>query len=63
MLNNEQDPCNKILASLVLMELNRAKGIIALKEVSKTELTEETKKEALFTFYEHLINDMGLNKY
>ena len=62
MFNSEKDPCNKILAALVLMELNKTKGIIALKKLTKTELNEETKKMALFTYYEHLINDADLKK-
>lgn len=62
MLVNEKDPCNKILAALVLMELNETKGITALKKMAKTDLNEEAKKMALFTFYQHLINDTGIKK-
>ncbi len=62
MIYNEKDPCNKILAALVLMELNRAKGINELKKLVKSGLNEEAKKLALFTYYQHLINDEGLKK-
>lgn len=62
MLYTEKDPCNKILAALVLMELNRAKGISELKKIVKSGLTEETKKTALFTYYQHLINYNVLKK-
>lgn len=57
MLRTEKDPCTKILASLVLMELNEVKGFSALKKLSNDELNQETRKIALQTFYLHLIND------
>lgn len=43
-------------------ELNKTKGIIALKKLGKTDLNNETKKTALFTFYQHLINVTRLTK-
>ncbi len=62
MLRTEEDPCTKILAALVLMELNQAKGFSALKRLSKNDLNEETRRSALQTFYQHIINDVEINK-
>ena len=62
MIHREKDSCNKILGALVLMELNRAKGINEFKKIVKSGLTEETKKTAFFTYYQHLINDEGSQK-
>ncbi len=53
----EEDSCTRILAALVLFKLNRVKGLSALKQLSKTDLNEETRRLALQTFYQHLIND------
>lgn len=58
MLQTEKDPCTKILAALVLMELNKLKGFSALKRLSNDELNEETRRIALQTFYRHIINDI-----
>ena len=57
MLRTEEDPCTKILASLVLMELNQVKGFSALKRLSSDELNEKIRRITLQTFYQHLIND------
>ena len=57
MLRTEKDPCSKILITLVLLELNELKGLAALKELAKTDLNEETKRLATFSFNEYLIND------
>jgi hypothetical protein len=62
MIDKEEDPCNKLLCALVLTELNRAKGINELKKLVKNGLNEETKKAALFTYYQHLINDDARKK-
>ena len=62
MIRKEKDPCNKIIGALVLMELNRAKGINEFKSIVKSGLTEETKKTAFFTYFQHLINDEGIKK-
>ena len=58
MLNKEKDPCSKILITLVLLELNEPKGLLALKELAKTELNAESRRLATFTFNEYLINDL-----
>jgi len=47
---------------LVLMELNREKGINELKKLVKSGLTEETKRTAFITYYQQLINDEDLKK-
>jgi hypothetical protein len=60
MLKAEKDPCSRILITLVLLELNEAKGLVALKELAKTELKEDTKRFATSTFHEFLINDNEL---
>jgi len=60
MLKAEKDPCSRILITLVLLELNEAKGLVALKELAKTELKEDTKRLATSTFHEFLINDNEL---
>jgi hypothetical protein len=57
MIHNEKDPCNKMLAALVLLELNKAKGISELKKLGESGLNEDAKKLALFTYYQHIIND------
>jgi len=62
MIYDEKDPCNKVLAALVLMELNREKGINELKKLVKSGLTEETKRTAFITYYQQLINDEDLKK-
>ncbi len=62
MIYKEKDPCNKLLGALVLTELNRAKGINELKKLVKNGLNEETKKAALLTYYQQLVNDDDLNK-
>ncbi|MCW8810517.1 MAG: hypothetical protein OQJ93_06110 [Ignavibacteriaceae bacterium] len=58
MLRTEKDPCSRILITLVLLELNEPKGLVALKELAKSDLKDETKKLATFTFNEYLINDL-----
>ena len=57
MIHKEKDSCNKILGALTLVELNREKGISELKKIVKSGLNDEAKKMALFTYYQHLIND------
>jgi hypothetical protein len=61
MLWTEKDPCSRILINLVLLELNEPKGLLALKELAKTELNAESKRLATFTFNEYLINDFETN--
>lgn len=58
MLRTEKDPCSKILITLVLLELNETKGLIALRELAKINLSKEAKRLAVFTFNEYLINDL-----
>jgi hypothetical protein len=58
MLRIEKDPCSRILITLVLLELNEPKGLLALKELAKTELNAESRRLATFTFNEYLKNDM-----
>ena len=58
MLGKEKDPCSKILITLVLLELNEPKGLLALNELAKTELNAESRRLATFNFNEYLINDL-----
>lgn len=62
MIYNEKDSCTRLLGAMVLTELNRAKGINELKKLVEAGLNEETKKKALLTYYQHLINDDVLKK-
>jgi hypothetical protein len=58
MLRTEKDPCSRILITLVLLELNEPKGLIALKELAKIKLNKDAKRLATYTFNEYLINDL-----
>jgi len=58
MLRTEKDPCSRILITLVLLELNEPKGLIALKELAKVNLNKEAIRLAAYTFNEYLINDL-----
>lgn len=62
MLHQEKDPCSRILITLVLLELNEPRGLVALKELAKTELNAESRRLATFTFNEYLINDLGTDE-
>jgi len=62
MLRTEKDPCSRILITLVLLELNEPKGLIALKELAKANLNKDVKRLAAYTFNEYLINDLELRE-
>jgi len=62
MLRTEKDPCSRILITLVLLELNEPKGLIALKELAKANLNKDAKRLAAYTFNEYLINDLELRE-
>jgi hypothetical protein len=62
MLRTEKDPCSRILITLVLLELNEPKGLIALKELAKANLNKDVKRLAAYTFNEYLINDLELTE-
>ena len=62
MLRTEKDPCSRILITLVLLELNEPKGLIALKELAKINLSKDDKRLAAYTFNEYLTNDMELKE-
>ena len=62
MLGIEKDPCSRILITLVLLELNEPKGVIALKELAKVNLNKDAKRLAAYTFNEYLINDLDLKE-
>lgn len=62
MLRTEKDPCSRILITLVFLELNEAKGLIALKKLAKVNLNKDAKRLAAYTFNEYLNNDLELRE-